>query len=166
MRLVVEGRETMETTKARATKTLGAFRMDCAIRATIQATPERVWALLTDAAAFPTWNSTVTSIEGRIEDGQKLKLRVPSAPQRVFEPRVSQVKPGRSMIWSDGMAPFFKGVRTFELTPRPDGSTEFAMKEEFSGLMLPMIKGSLPDFAPVFEAYAEDLKRAAEGGAS
>ena len=36
------------------------------------------------------------------------------------------------------------------------------MREEFSGLMLPMIKGSLPDFAPVFETYAEDLRRAAE----
>jgi hypothetical protein len=32
--------------------------------------------------------------------------------------------------------------------------------------MLPMIKGSLPDFAPVFEAYTEDLERAAEGSAS
>jgi hypothetical protein len=38
------------------------------------------------------------------------------------------------------------------------------MKEEFSGVMLPMIKGSLPDFAPVFEQYAEDLRRAAEAG--
>jgi hypothetical protein len=28
--------------------------------------------------------------------------------------------------------------------------------------MLPMIKKSLPDFAPVFEAYAADLKREAE----
>jgi hypothetical protein len=27
---------------------------------------------------------------------------------------------------------------------------------------VPMIKGSLPDFAPVFERYAEDLRRAAE----
>ena len=64
------------------------------------------------------------------------------------------------------MSPMFRGVRTFELTPKPDGSTEFAMKEEHEGLMLPMIKGSLPDFAPIFEAYAEDLKRAAEGRAS
>ena len=62
------------------------------------------------------------------------------------------------------MAPMFKGVRTFSLSPNADGSTEFAMKEEFSGLMLPLIKGSLPDFAPVFETYAEDLKRAAEAG--
>jgi hypothetical protein len=28
--------------------------------------------------------------------------------------------------------------------------------------MLPMIKGSLPDFAPSFVAYAEDLEREAE----
>jgi hypothetical protein len=35
-------------------------------------------------------------------------------------------------------------------------------EEVFSGVMLPMIKGSLPDFAPSFEAYAEDLKREAE----
>jgi hypothetical protein len=156
----------MKTDKAKATKTGSAFRMTCAIRTTIHASPDRIWTLLTDAAGFPRWNSTVTSIEGEIAEGQTLKLKVPTARDRVFKPKVSNVEPRRSMIWSDGMAPMFKGVRTFTLTPTGDGSTEFAMKEEFSGLMLPMIKGSLPDFAPVFEAYAEDLKRAAEGGAS
>jgi hypothetical protein len=56
----------------------------------------------------------------------------------------------------------FRGVRTFTLTPKAEGLTEFAMKEVFSGVMLPMIKKSLPDFGPAFEAYAADLKRAAE----
>ena len=152
----------MSTSKTSATKTSSAFRMVCTIHATIAANPDRIWALLTDGAGFPRWNSTVTSIEGQIAEGQTLKLKVPTAPGRVFKPRVSIVEPGRSMIWSDGMAPMFKGVRTFTLTPKGEGSTEFSMKEEFSGLMLPMIRGSLPDFAPVFEAYAGDLKRAAE----
>jgi hypothetical protein len=156
----------MKTTTAKATKTGSAFRMDCAIQTTIHASPDKIWAFLTNAEAFPRWNSTVTSIEGEIAEGKTLKLKVPSAPKRVFTPKVSGVRPGRSMVWSDGMAPMFKGVRTFTLTPNADGSTEFSMKEEFSGLMLPMIKGSLPDFAPVFEAYAADLKRAAEGSAS
>jgi hypothetical protein len=155
--------ETMTTNKAKATKTGSTFRMDTRICATIHATPDRIWALLTDAPGFPRWNSTVTSIEGEIAEGRTLKLKVPAAGERVFKPKVSQVEPGRSMIWSDGMAPMFKGVRTFTLTPNGDGTTAFSMKEEFSGLMLPMIKGSLPDFGPVFEAYAEDLKRAAEG---
>lgn len=152
----------MTTERAKATKSGSAFRMDCAVRTTIRASSDRIWALLTDAAGFPRWNSTVTSIEGEIADGRRLELKVPAAGERVFKPKVSIVVPGRSMVWSDGMAPMFKGVRTFTLTPNDDGSTEFSMREEFSGVMLPMIKGSLPDFAPVFETYAEDLKRAAE----
>lgn len=145
-----------------ATKTESTFRMSCAVRCTIQASPERIWSLLTDAKGFPRWNSTVTSIEGQIGEGQALKLKVPSAPERTFTPKVSKVEPARSMQWSDGMAPMFKGVRTFTLTPRGDGCTEFAMQEDFSGLMLPMIKSSLPEFGPVFETYAKDLKREAE----
>jgi hypothetical protein len=37
------------------------------------------------------------------------------------------------------------------------------MKEELSGLLLPLIKSSLPDFALVFETYAADLTCADEG---
>jgi hypothetical protein len=148
--------------QAKAFQTGGTFRMTCAITTCIRARPERIWALLTDAAGFSRWNSTVTRIEGPIAVGQRLKLEVPAAPGRVFKPKVASMEPGRSMVWSDGMAPLFKGVRTFTLEPSDDGSTDFSMKEEFSGLMLPLIKGSLPDFAPMFERYAEDLRRAAE----
>jgi len=150
----------------RATKTTTTFRMATAVRATIHAKPTAIWALLTDAAGFPRWNSTVTSIEGEIALGRTLAIKVPAAPNRVFKPKVSRVESGRSMVWSEGTAPMFAGVRTFTLTPNDDGTTDFAMQEELSGLMLPMVKRSLPDFAPVFEAYAADLKRAAEGGAS
>jgi hypothetical protein len=139
--------------------------MSCAVECRIDASAEKVWALLTNAADFPRWNSTVSKIDGNIELGEKLALQVPAAPGRTFKPRVSQLTPNQSMEWSDGFAPMFKGVRTFTLTPNPDGSTNFNMTEVFSGLMLPMIKGSLPDFGPSFEAYAADLKREAEGKA-
>jgi hypothetical protein len=36
------------------------------------------------------------------------------------------------------------------------------MEERFSGLMLPLARGSLPDFGAVSERYASDLKREAE----
>jgi len=70
------------------------------------------------------------------------------------------------MTWTGGLAPLFKGVRTFELTPQPGGATSFVMQERFSGLMLPFVGRALPDFGPVFEQYAADLKREAERGAS
>lgn len=145
-----------------AVVTKNTFSMQCAVKCRIQASPERIWALLTDAAGFPTWNSTVTRIEGPIESGRKLAIEVPSAPGRVFKPKVSALEPARRMVWNDGLAPMFQGVRTFTLSPAPGGVTEFSMEERFSGVMLPLIRGSLPDFGPIFEAYARDLKRAAE----
>jgi hypothetical protein len=149
----------------KAEKTARTFHMLCAVRATIRASADTLWSILTDAASFPKWNSTLTSIEGQIAEGQSLKVKVPSSPERAFKPKVSLVEAGRTIIWSDGMAPMFKGVRTFTLTPDSDGTTEFAMVERFSGIMLPMIEGSLPDFAPTFETYAADLTRAAERAA-
>ena len=116
---------------------------------------------MTDATDFPRWNSTVTSIEGQIREGEQLRLRVPGT-DRTFTPKVSDVVPSQSMTWTGGFTPLFKGVRTFKLKPRDDGSTDFVMEERFSGLMLPLVKGSLPDFGPVFERYAHDLKKEAE----
>jgi hypothetical protein len=104
----------------------------------------------------------VKSIEGDIALGSKLALRVPIAPDRVFRPKVTELVPEKRMVWSDGMAPMFKGTRVFELKEGAHGTTEFSMVETFAGVMLPMIKGSLPDFGPPFEQYAADLKREAE----
>lgn len=142
-------------------KTESTFALSYTVARDIQAPPDRVWKLLTDAASFPTWNSTVTRIDGTIAPGEKLGIQVPAAPGRTFTPKVTEFQPGARMVWSDGMAPMFKGVRTFVLTPTPTG-VEFRMTEEFTGIFLPMIKGSLPDFAPIFDKYAADLQRAAE----
>jgi len=136
--------------------------MQCAVRCTIKAKRERVWSLLTDAEGLPRWNSTVTSLKGRVALGETLELTVPQAPKRVFKPTVTKLEPASVMEWSEGNAVMFKGVRTFTLTENPDGTTDFSMSEVFAGAMLPMIKGSLPDFAPAFEAYAADLRREAE----
>lgn len=148
--------------QAKATKVTSTFRMECAVQCSIAAPAHVIWKLLTDAKDFPRWNSTVSSIDGEIAKGNKLALRVPIS-DRTFSPKVTELEPDRRMVWSDGMAPMFKGERTFTLTPHADGkSCDFSMVEVFSGVMLPMIKGSLPDFGPTFEKYAEDLKAEAE----
>ncbi|HRE25665.1 MAG TPA: hypothetical protein PK954_03440, partial [Anaerolineales bacterium] len=59
---------------ATASVTKQTFRMEYAISGAIHATPERIWALLTNAADFPRWNSTVTRIDGRIAAGEKIAL--------------------------------------------------------------------------------------------
>ena len=67
------------------------------------------------------------------------------------------------MEWRVGNSVMFLGVRTYSLTPSEDRrATAFRMTEVFTGLMLPMIGGRLPDFGPIFERYAADLKVEAE----
>lgn len=148
-------------TEPKVTRTRSAFSLACGVEVDIRAGANRVWRLLTDAKSFPRWNSTVSGIEGEIREGARLRLHVPGT-NRTFTPRVSGVVPGEGMAWIGGFAPLFKGVRTFELRPRNDGTTVFAMQERFSGLLLPFLKGSMPDFGPVFARFAEDLKHEAE----
>lgn len=62
--------ETMDTS-GKARKTGSAFRMECAVGVNVRAKPGTLWALLTNAAEFPKWNSTVTSVEGQIALGKE-----------------------------------------------------------------------------------------------
>src|SRR5262245_38081466 len=117
----------MASNDGRARKTQSTFRMEYAVSANIQASPKRIWSLLTNAADFPRWNSTVKSIEGKIASGEKIKLKATIAPERDFNLAISEFIPEQKMVWRDGMAPMFTGVRTFTLAPKADGSTDFSM---------------------------------------
>ncbi len=145
----------------RYTQTDGVFSMACSVAANIKADARIVWRVLTDAPGYPRWNSTVTGIEGVIREGERLTLHVPGT-SRTFRPKISGFLPERRMLWSNGVAGIFKGVRIFNLMPHQNGSTDFVMEERFSGVMFALTKSMLPDFRPIFEAFAADLKREAQ----
>jgi len=135
--------------------------MSCKVEIRIRANAERVWALLTHAGGYPRWNSTITRVDGHIREGQRLRLYL-LGTTRTFTPLVSGVAPQRGMTWSDGVPAVFRGVRTFRLVQRPDGSTDFEMQERFSGLVFALVKRAMPDFGPIFERFAVDLRCEAE----
>ena len=143
-----------------ATKTKSTFREACTVSIDIDASRETIWSLLVDAPDFPRWNSTVTSIEGTIALGQTLRIRVPIS-KRTFTVKVTALEAPQSLVWGDGRGPMFRGTREFALEPVGAGTT-FTMTETFEGVMLPLIRRSLPDFVPVFTQYAYDLKHEAE----
>lgn len=137
------------------------FEMQTSVATNIKAPADRIMRLLTDSKNFTKWNSTVVSVDGDIKKGETIRLVSKLDPKRTFKLKVAEQTP-TTLIWKDGFAPMFTGVRTFELQAKPDGSTDFTMTEVFKGIMLPMIKGSLPDFKENFEQYAADLKNASE----
>jgi hypothetical protein len=132
--------------------------------ATIGARPEAVWAILTDAPGYADWDSGVVRVEGTIAPQEKIKVVSEANPKRAFPVEVTEFAPAERMVWSGGMPlGLFRGVRTFTLTPE-GGGTRFAMREEYTGPLLPVIWRSMPDLQPSFEQFARGLKQRAEHG--
>lgn len=131
--------------------------------ATIEASPDAIWTLLTDAPGYTAWDSGVDRVDGRIAPGEKITVFSKVNPGRAFPVKVTEFAPGKKMVWSGGMPlGLFKGVRTFTLSPEADGGTRFTMREEYSGPLAGLIWRSIPDLRPSFEQFATGLKAQAE----
>jgi hypothetical protein len=153
----------MPTDGITSTHTRSTFRLQYTVSAEIQAAPEKIWTILTRVDRMTEWNSTLTSIEGTAELGGTVRMQVPEAPSRTFTVKVTRLVPNEEMVWREGNPAMFLGVRTYSLTPNQDRTaTRFQMTEVFSGIMLPLIARKLPDFGPIFERYAADLKAESE----
>lgn len=132
----------------------------------IRAPADRIWALLTDAAGYPSWNSTVERVVGTIAPGETVTVYSKVAPGRAFPLSVTEFERNRRMVWTGGMPlGLFVGARTYELAPGAPGEVAFTMREEFRGLLAPLIARSIPDLQPSFDRFAADLKARAEGNA-
>ena len=129
----------------------------------INAAPETIWALLTDAAGYPDWDPGMLRLEGTVAPGEKITAYTKISPNRAFPVTVSQFVPNEAMTWSSGMPlGLFKGERIFQLTPQADGAVEFFVREQFTGLLLPLIGRTIPDLSQSFIDFAEGLKAKAE----
>jgi hypothetical protein len=129
----------------------------------IHAPKQTIWAILTDANAYATWNTTIDKVEGTIALGEKLKIWAKISPGRAFPAKVSSLDAAEHrMVWSfSGPLGMFKGSRTFTLE-ETNGVTEFHTREEFSGWLSGPITKKMPDLQPSFDEWARCLKARAE----
>jgi uncharacterized protein YndB with AHSA1/START domain len=72
--------------------------------ARIRATPEVVWAILTDGPGYARWNPEINRVEGRIALGEKIKAHVVlhGSVVRPVSVRVTALEPPRRMVWTGG----------------------------------------------------------------
>jgi hypothetical protein len=131
----------------------------------INATPEKVWQILTDAPSYPQWDPGILRLEGKVAPGEKITAYTKAMPDRAFPVTVTTFEPGKRMVWEGGMPlGLFKGVRTFTIDPLGGGKVRFSVREEFTGLLLPLIGRTLPDLNKTFQEFSAGLKRYAETG--
>lgn len=145
------------TPNGKATTIKKTFSRETAVSIEIGADQAVIWALLTNAADFSRWNSTILSIEGEITQGEKIKLKAALDPKRTFKIKIKEVIPERKMVWGDAM-----GNRVFTLTKQGENRVLFHMSEKIGSFMFPLFASQIPPFDDAFEQYAADLKKEAE----
>lgn len=141
----------------KAVTTKKTFSRSTTISTNINADAAMVWALLTNAADFARWNSTVISIEGKIEKGEKIQLKSTLDPSRTFKLKVKEFIPEKRLVWGDAM-----GKRTYTIQDKGNGQVRFTMTEKIGGPIFPLFASKIPSFDESFEQFVADLKAEAE----
>jgi hypothetical protein len=136
----------------------------------IDATPERVWQVLTDLPAYAEWNPFVTQADGALVEGARLSVRVPpvnALVQAQLRPTVVEVVPLRRLrLRSQLIRPAVPGLFDVDLTMTitdHDGGVRLWQQDRFGGLLAPQLIRSLNRHrGAAFHAMNEALKRRAE----
>lgn len=128
----------------------------------IQATPDRVWSVLTDFKSFPDWNPFIRSISGREVVGEMLEvqLKPPGAKGMTFRPEILKFDLGKEFRWKGKL--FFKGVfdgeHYFILEKIGESETRFIHGEIFSGFLVGLLDGMLSKTKDGFNLMNKAIK--------
>jgi len=133
----------------------------------IEASPEKVWAILTDFDKYPDWNPFIKSIKGDVAVGNKIVARIepPEAKGMTFKPKVLAFDTNKEFRWIGHLfvKGLFDGEHKFELIDNGDGSTTFVQSEKFGGILVPLFKKMLNNNTlNGFNQMNEKLKELAE----
>ncbi|MHA0034958.1 SRPBCC family protein [Deinococcus sp. PESE-13] len=143
-------------------------RHDVEAATVVNASPERVWEVLTDTAAYAEWNPVIVRLSGELRPGATIEFvnRGPGGREMTFRPRVLTAQPGRELRWLGqvGVPRLFDGEHYFRLTALPGGQTRLQHGEHFRGVLVPFVRGWLrrniePDYAQVNAALGARAER-------
>ncbi len=132
----------------------------------IEATPKKVWSILTDFAGMAAWNPFIKSISGTLAPGSRLTVHVapPGKGGMKFKPTVIAVNSERELRWLGRLLlpGIFDGEHYFLLEPLGSGRTRLTQGEKFSGMLVGAFGATLSATGNGFEAMNAALKQRAE----
>jgi hypothetical protein len=132
----------------------------------IDASPERVWQVLTDFASYPDWNSFIVEASGRPTAGERLEVRIqpPGGRAMTFRPTVLKAEPGVELRWLGRFLfpGIFDGEHSFLIEPLVTGRVRLHQDERFTGVAVPLFGSTLARTREGFVAMNQALKARAE----
>lgn len=133
----------------------------------IISTPDKVWGILTDFEKYPDWNPFIKKISGRDREGEKLEVFIepPGRKGMLFQPTVKEIEVNKRLRWLGRVVlpGIFDGEHIFEIIEVEENSLTFIQRENFSGLLVPLLWRSIEE--PTrngFSAMNQALKQRVE----
>jgi len=113
----------------------------------INASPEHVWAILTDFASYPQWNPFIRSISGELKVGERLDVRLepPGGRGITLRPTVLSAEPNRQLRWLGHLLVpgLFDAKHSLATQPLEEKRVRFIQSEMFKGVLVPLFARSL-----------------------
>jgi hypothetical protein len=132
----------------------------------IQASPEKVWHILTDLAGWANWNPSIYRAIGKAQVGEKVDIAVKSgSKEMVLHCTVTKVEPNRELSWKYHvvMPVLFSGEYSMIISPLGENRVRFTDREVFNGWLVPLqAKDIDTNSRRGFEAMDQALKKLAE----
>jgi hypothetical protein len=132
----------------------------------IQASPEKVWQVLTDLAQYPDWNPFIHEAIGKAKVGEKVDITVRSGSKEMtLHCQVIKVEPNQELSWKYHviLPALFSGVHTFRIEPMGANRVRFTDREEFRGWLVPLQASDIDtNSRKGFEKMDEALKARSE----
>ncbi len=127
----------------------------------IDASPARVWSIITDAARYAEWNPVHVRLEGSYAEGETMwvHLKEPSGKVSRFKSKVRHFLAGSCLNQGGGLPGMFTFNHTFTLAPMGAG-TRVTQTEVFQGLGVLFFDTSWVSAA--YESVNAALKQRAE----
>jgi hypothetical protein len=132
----------------------------------IQASPEKVWQVLTDLDRYPEWNPFIHHAIGKAEVGGKVDITFKSGSKEMtLHCTVIKAEPNKELRWRYhvGLPFLFKGEHSFVIEPVGENRVRFIDREVFTGLLVPLQAEDIDtNSRQGFEAMDKALKARAE----
>lgn len=129
----------------------------------INASPAKVWAVLTANEQWAAWNPFITKSSGAIVVGGKITNTMEMKGQKpmTFKPTVLKADEAQELRWLGRLLlpGIFDGEHYFKLEAK-DGGTLFTQGEKFTGILVGIL--NLEDVKASFGELNQALKKRAE----
>lgn len=131
----------------------------------VSASAPRVWRVLTDGTALPSWNPVLTRLDGPLEVGRKVRVDIRTGGRRLpLRVKLSIVRPDEALEWAGGLPGVFSARHGFRIEPVGDeeGRVRFVHYEYFDGIAIRPLRRILASLEKDYVTMNEALRDYAE----